>query len=566
MSEEKNQTTNNNSAQESQISQQQKIEEEIILNKNIPEICHDSLYNTQKLFFSNQKYKVNDFQFNTYLKLKVKINSEYKIQNGEDIQQNQNRYQNGSEGPEKSEKEKIHEEAEKIAEMIAKQSTQVQDPRLQMQMMRQQQKKQGTNQKEKQIDDIISDLSQEQKDKLSKIPTQFLQYQKQSKQFQQTQQQLLAIKEDETKNRMMSEIQDDGTNDNKSNQIAIVDKANMGRAMVGKIKKIVKPDWHRPWKLYRVVAGHQGWIRCLAMDPGNQFIVTGSTDRTIKLWDMASGQLKLTLTGHISAVRGVLVSDRHPYLFSCGEDKAVKCWDLETNQIIRNYHGHLSGVYCMSMHPTLNVLATGGRDASVRIWDIRMKTQVHVLGGHENTVNAVTMQNEEPQCVSGGSDNMVKLWDLRQGTSFKTLTNHKKGVRALVFHPKEYTFASGAADNIKVWKCPEGEFLRNVSGHNSIINTLALNNDNVLVSGADNGSLKFWDWKSGYNFQTIESKPQPGSIAAENGIFASTFDMSQTRFITGECDKTLKFYKEDDQATEETHPIQDFKIEYDHQF
>jgi pleiotropic regulator 1 len=67
----------------------------------------------------------------------------------------------------------------------------------------------------------------------------------------------------------------------------------------------------------------------------------GSGDRTIKIWDLASGTLRLTLTGHISAVRGVVVSDRHPYLFSCGEDKQVKCWDLEYNKVIRHYHGHL---------------------------------------------------------------------------------------------------------------------------------------------------------------------------------------------------------------------------------
>jgi WD40 repeat protein len=53
----------------------------------------------------------------------------------------------------------------------------------------------------------------------------------------------------------------------------------------------------------------------------------------IKVWDIASGTLKLTLTGHISTVRGVAVSDRHPYLFSCGEDKMVKCWDLEQNKV-----------------------------------------------------------------------------------------------------------------------------------------------------------------------------------------------------------------------------------------
>jgi pleiotropic regulator 1 len=45
----------------------------------------------------------------------------------------------------------------------------------------------------------------------------------------------------------------------------------------------------------------------------------------IKVWDLASGQLKLSLTGHINTVRGVCISPRHPYLFSVGEDKTVKC-------------------------------------------------------------------------------------------------------------------------------------------------------------------------------------------------------------------------------------------------
>ena len=52
-----------------------------------------------------------------------------------------------------------------------------------------------------------------------------------------------------------------------------------------------------------------------------------------KIWDLASGTLKLSLTGHVSAVRGVCVSSRHPYLFSCGEDKKVLCWDLESNKV-----------------------------------------------------------------------------------------------------------------------------------------------------------------------------------------------------------------------------------------
>lgn len=82
-----------------------------------------------------------------------------------------------------------------------------------------------------------------------------------------------------------------------------------------------KPRWHAPWKLYRVIAGHLGWVRCVAVEPGNEWFATGSADRVIKIWDLASGQLKVSLTGHVSSVRGLAVSTRHTYLFSCGEDR-----------------------------------------------------------------------------------------------------------------------------------------------------------------------------------------------------------------------------------------------------
>ena len=76
-----------------------------------------------------------------------------------------------------------------------------------------------------------------------------------------------------------------------------------------------RPEWHAPWKLMRVISGHIGWVRALAVEPNNQWFASGAGDRTIKIWDLASGSLRLTLTGHISAVRGLAVSPRHPIPF-----------------------------------------------------------------------------------------------------------------------------------------------------------------------------------------------------------------------------------------------------------
>jgi len=67
-------------------------------------------------------------------------------------------------------------------------------------------------------------------------------------------------------------------------------------------------------------------------------------------------------------------------------------------------------------------------------------------------------------------------------------------------HHTEYTFASAGCDKIRIWKCPEGEQLRTIAEHSSVVNALAINQDNVMVSGADNGTLYFYDWQSGHNF------------------------------------------------------------------
>ncbi|KAA8497234.1 Pre-mRNA-splicing factor prp5 [Porphyridium purpureum] len=301
---------------------------------------------------------------------------------------------------------------------------------------------------------------------------------------------------------------------------------------------------HAQWKLYRVVSGHLGWVRSVAVDASNEWFASGSADRTIKVWDMACGKLKLTLAGHIGTVRALACSERHPYLFSAGDDKMVKCWDLETNRVVRHFHGHLSGVYSMALHPSLDVLATAGRDAAVRVWDIRTRTEILTLGGHREQVNGLIAQREEPELISASADATVRLWDLAAAKTRTTLTHHRKGVRALARHPALFTFVSSSADQTKTWSLPRGELLRNFETGGEIINALAVNADGVLVSGSDKGQLRFFDYMSAKQFQEWRCPAQSGSLDAEASVFATAFDMSGTRLITGEGDSSIKMFRQ----------------------
>jgi pleiotropic regulator 1 len=200
---------------------------------------------------------------------------------------------------------------------------------------------------------------------------------------------------------------------------------NTVKSMLPSRERMVKPQWHAPWKLYRVLSGHTGWVRCVDVEPENKWFATGGADRMVKIWDLGTGQLRLSLTGHISSVRAVKISTRHPYLFSGGEDKQVKCWDLEYNKVVRHYHGHLSAVQSLDLHPTLDVLVTSARDSTARVWDMRTKAQIHCLTGHTNTVATVVCQETNPQVITGSHDSTIRLWDLASGRSVCTLTHHK---------------------------------------------------------------------------------------------------------------------------------------------
>ncbi|KAF2739831.1 WD40 repeat-like protein [Polyplosphaeria fusca] len=316
-----------------------------------------------------------------------------------------------------------------------------------------------------------------------------------------------------------------------------------------------KPQWHAPWKLMRVISGHSGWVRSLCLSPENDWFASGGGDRCVKIWDLASGTLRLTLTGHISSVRGVAVSDRHPYMYTCGEDKKVLGWDLECNKVTHTYHGHLSGVYTIDLHPTMNYLATGGRDAVCRLWDLRTKSNVMVLSGHRGTLTSVKMQPADPQVITSSMDSTVRLWDIRAGKTLTTLTHHKKSVRGLACHPNEWTFATASTNSIKQFKLPAGELMETFQEPSGVVNTISVNEDNVTFAGQDDGSMIFYDWKTGHAFQRSETIAQPGSLSAENGIFCSTFDRSSIRLLTGEADKTIKVWGPDLDADEESHPL-----------
>lgn len=323
----------------------------------------------------------------------------------------------------------------------------------------------------------------------------------------------------------------------------IDERGARGKEKVCDIKPVSKQ--HKNWVNYLVVTGHNGWINGVDVDPTNEFFVTCSADRMIKIWKFPECQLLTTLTNHIGSVNDVCISRNLPYLYSVSAAKEVFNWDLTKNSIIRKFFGHFSGVYCVSEMKSSQMVVTGGRDSTGRVWDLRTRESAFVLEGHQRTVFDIIAQDCLPHVVTASMDDTIKLWDLRNGRSYATLTNHQKAIRALAVHPTLWCFISASPDSIFQWNGAEGKLFRRFNEHNAVINSVSINEDGVMITCGDDGSIKFWDFDSATCFQSDFTSVQEGSLQVERGILDSTFDITGTRFITVESDKTIKIWKEE---------------------
>ena len=121
----------------------------------------------------------------------------------------------------------------------------------------------------------------------------------------------------------------------------------------------------------RVMTGHLSDVDCVAWHPNANYIATGSADRTVRVWDVASGECVRIFVGHSGGVRALAMSPDGKSVASAAEDGGVLVWDLGTARATHAFTGHRGPVFSLDYAGggRGNLLASGGADETVRLWD-----------------------------------------------------------------------------------------------------------------------------------------------------------------------------------------------------
>jgi WD40 repeat protein/class 3 adenylate cyclase len=285
--------------------------------------------------------------------------------------------------------------------------------------------------------------------------------------------------------------------------------------------------------------GHQSSVQAIRLSPDGKYIVSGSRDNTVVIWDAQSLKFVKSLIKHTGSVNSItfLGNDSRRFLSAAGDAKIV-LWDINTQSSINSFWGHRGTISSVVFSAQRNMFFSGSLDNSLRAWKptqnkfVQKKPEAHVFGlrqlaispnhthiltaggdnkiklwtttlalrqtfiGHSSDVLSIDFSPDGRYFVSGGRDEKIVLWETNTGKKIRTITRaHRGGVNAVRFSPNGQLIASGGNDQTaKLWQVADGKLLKVFDGYPSNVMTVEFSaNSEFVFSGSRDNTLNIWD-------------------------------------------------------------------------
>ncbi|CAE6338506.1 unnamed protein product [Rhizoctonia solani] len=246
--------------------------------------------------------------------------------------------------------------------------------------------------------------------------------------------------------------------------------------------------------------GHKGIIHSVTFSPDGKSVVSGSSDKTICIWDVDNlSPIGGLLRGHTSAVTSVSYSPLGDLIASGSWDSTIRLWNPNTGrQLAEPLRGLDVDINSVAFSPSGNLLTSGSDESSIQLWDLRsMDLGISPFKGHSYLVSSVVFTPDETRIVSGSYDKTMRIWDIERGaTIVGPIEGHTQGIRSVAISPDGSQIISGSDDHtLRLWDSRNGTMIGNLfEGHTRWVSSVAFSPSGFyVVSGSDDKTVRTWD-------------------------------------------------------------------------
>jgi WD40 repeat protein len=246
--------------------------------------------------------------------------------------------------------------------------------------------------------------------------------------------------------------------------------------------------------------GHSSDIRSVCYSPDGKYILSGSSDKTVKLWDVASGNEIKTFIGHGSSVSSVCFTPDGKYALSGGYDKTLILWEIATGKKVRTFLGHKDYIYTISISPDGKQAVSGGSGKEIFVWDIASANKINVLNKHTESINSICFSPNGEYFASGSYDKTIKIWKVANGKIEKSF-QAENSINSVCFSPDGKFLVSverGYGKTVKLWSLDQKKVIKIFDHKFSNANSAHFSPDGKqVVVGGGYGDGHLFDVASG---------------------------------------------------------------------